>query len=196
MAKHITKYLLGLCLSAVWLSPGFFGNVLGRDDAFVSPTLSSPPPAAIEMDANLKLLSLSLKDSIVYALRNNFDIVISQLNSQIENSNVTIEKAKYDPFLQLSGSLENTEVPINSQLVGDCKRRPFPFCGTGKDGRRHNPIYDSHRRNGFSGYNIFRDYVEPNPFRLMNPSYQKLRRGKDYPAATEGGRLVLQQKPY
>ncbi|MEK7297261.1 MAG: hypothetical protein AAB069_05110, partial [Planctomycetota bacterium] len=118
MAKYITKYLFSLCLSLAVFTSGLVGSVLGGNEEPASSTLSSPPPAAIEMDANLKLLSLSLKDSIVYALRNNFDIVISQLNSKIENSNVTIEKAKYDPSLQLSGSLENTEVPINSKLVG------------------------------------------------------------------------------
>ena len=99
MVKYITKHLPGICLSLVLITPGFMGNVLGGDDEMASSTLSSAPPTAIEMDTDLKLLSLSLKDSIVYALRNNFDIVVSQLNSQIENSNVTIEKAKYDPTL-------------------------------------------------------------------------------------------------
>lgn len=173
MAKYITKYLLGLCLSLIVLEPGFMGNVLGGDEELVSPTLSSSPPTGIEMDADLKLLSLSLKDSIVYALRNNFDIVISQLNSKIENNNVTIEKAKYDPTLQLTGSIENTEIPINSQLVGGLQTTSIsPFVEQGKTA---DAIIQSMIPTGATvslGYNIFRDYVEPNPFRLLNPSYQ------------------------
>ena len=169
------------------------GNVLGRDDEIVSPTLSSSSPTAIEMDADLKLLSLSVKDSIVYALSNNFDIVISQLNSKIENSNVTIEKAKYDPTLQLTGSMENTEVPINSQLVGGLQTTSIsPFVEQGKTA---DAIVKSMIPTGATvslGYNIFRDYVEPNPFRLLNPSYQNYVEGKDYPAAPERRRLVLQ----
>ncbi|MBF8277694.1 MAG: czcC 3 [Candidatus Brocadiaceae bacterium] len=173
MAKYFSKYLFGFCLSLTMLTPGFVGNVLGRDEEPASSTLSSAPPTSIEMDANLKLLSLSLKDSIVYALRNNFDIVISQLNSKIENSNVTIEKAKYDPSLQLSGSLENTEVPINSKLVGGLQTTSItPFVEQGKTA---DAIVKSMIPTGATvslGYNIFRDYVEPSPFRLMNPSYQ------------------------
>jgi len=171
MAKYITKYIL--CLSFVLLTPGFMGNVLGRDDELVSPTRSSSPPTAIEMDADLKLLSLSLKDSIVYALRNNFDIVISQLNSRIENDNITIEKAKYDPTLQLTGTLENNETPINSQLVGGLQSTAIsPYVEQGKTA---DAVIQSMIPTGATvslGYNIFRDYVDPNPFLLMNPSYQ------------------------
>ena len=173
MAKYFSKYLFGLCLSLAVLTPGFVGIVLGRDDEPASSTLSSAPQTAIEMDANLKLLSLSLKDSIVYALRNNFDIVISQLNSKIENSNVTIEKAKYDPTLKLTGTLENNETPINSRLVGGLQSTSItPYVEQGKTA---DAIIQSMIPTGATvslGYNIFRDYVEPNPFRLMNPSYQ------------------------
>lgn len=174
MAKYITKCMPGLCLSLVLcLTSGFVGNVLGGDDAPASPTLSSSPPTGIEIDADLKLLSLSLKDSIVYALRNNFDIVISQLNSKIENNNVTIEKAKYDPTLKLTGTMENNEVPINSQLVGGLQTTSItPFVEQGKTA---DAIIQSLIPTGATvslGYNIFRDYVEPNPFRLLNPSYQ------------------------
>ncbi len=173
MAKYFSKYLFGFCLFLAVLGLCFVGNVLSRDEEPASSTLSSSPPTAIEMDANLKLLSLSLKDSIVYALRNNFDIVISQLNSKIENSNVTIEKAKYDPSLQLSGSLENTEVPINSKLVGGLQTTSIsPYVEQGKTA---DAIVKSMVPTGATvslGYNIFRDYVEPSPFRLMNPSYQ------------------------
>ena len=77
-----------------------------------NPTVQKPsatsqtPPSGIEMGLNMKFLSLSLKDSIVYALRNNFDIEISKLNSNIKDYEITVQKAKYDPTMELEGKIE------------------------------------------------------------------------------------------
>ena len=79
---------------------------------------SATSPAEAEITSNLKFISLSLKDSIVYALRNNFDIEISKLNSNMKDYEITVQKAKYDPTLKLEGNIENDDVPINSKLVG------------------------------------------------------------------------------
>ena len=71
---------------------------------------SQAPPASIEMGSNLKFFSLSLKDSIVYALRNNFDIEISKLTSNMKDYEITVQKAKYDPTMKLEGKIENDDV--------------------------------------------------------------------------------------
>src|SRR3972149_10006680 len=94
---------------------------------------SQTPPTSIEMGSNLKFLSLSLKDSVVHALRNNFDIELSKLNSNMKDYEITVQKAKYDPTLKLEGNIENNETPINSRLVGGLGVTSIsPFVEQGK----------------------------------------------------------------
>jgi len=134
---------------------------------------SQTPPASIEMGSNLKFLSLSLKDSIVYALRNNFDIEISKLTSNMKDYEITVQKAKYDPTLKLEGNIENDETPINSKLVGGLETSSIsPFIEQGKTA---DAVIQSMIPTGATlslEYNLFRDFVEPNPFRLLNPAYE------------------------
>jgi len=130
-------------------------------------------PAETEITSNLKFISLSVKDSIVYALRNNFDIEISKLNSNMKDYEITVQKAKYDPTLKLEGNIENDDVPINSKLVGGLETRSIsPFIEQGKTA---DAVIQSMIPTGATlslEYNIFRDFVEPNPFRLLNPAYE------------------------
>lgn len=134
---------------------------------------SQTPPSGIEMGLNMKFLSLSLKDSIVYALRNNFDIEISKLNSNIKDYEITVQKAKYDPTLKLKGNIENDETPINSKLVGGLETSSIsPFIEKGKTA---NAVIQSLIPTGATvslEYNIFRDFLNPSPFTLLNPSYE------------------------
>ena len=143
-----------------------------------NPTVQKPsatsqtPPASIEMVSNLKFLSLSLKDSIVHALRNNFDIEISKLSSQMKDYEITVQKAKYDPTMKLEGKIENDETPINSRLVGGLGVTSIsPFVEQGKTA---DAVIQSMIPTGATislEYNMFRDFVDPNAFRLLNPSY-------------------------
>ena len=125
------------------------------------------------MGSNLKFLSLSLKDGIVYALRNNFDIEISKLNSNVKDYEITVQKAKYDPTMKLEGKIENDDIPINSKLVGGLQTSSIsPFIEQGKTA---DAVIQSMIPTGATvslEYNIFRDYVDPNPFRLLNPAYE------------------------
>ena len=134
---------------------------------------SQAPPTSVEMGSNLKFLSLSLKDSIVYALRNNFDIEISKLNSNMKDYEITVQKAKYDPTMKLEGKIENDDVPINSKLVGGLETSSIsPFIEQGKTA---DAVIQSMIPTGATlslEYNIFRDFVDPNPFRLLNPAYE------------------------
>ena len=144
-----------------------------------NPTVQKPlatsqtPPSGIEMGLNMKFLSLSLKDSIVYALRNNFDIEISKLNSNMKDYEITVQKAKYDPTLELEGTIENDETPINSKLVGGLETTSInPFIEKGKTA---NAVIQSLIPTGATvslEYNIFRDFLNPSPFSLLNPSYE------------------------
>src|SRR3970282_2606761 len=144
-----------------------------------NPTVQKPlatsqtPPSGIEMGLNMKFLSLSLKDSIVYALRNNVDIEISRLTSNMKDYEITVQKAKYDPTLELEGNIENDETPINSKLVGGLETSSIsPFVEQGKTA---DAVIQSMIPTGATlslEYNIFRDFVDPNAFRLLNPAYE------------------------
>jgi len=127
----------------------------------------------IKMSANMKVHSLSLRESIVYALRNNFDIEISRLDSQSSRQDITIEKSVFDPVLELSGSIENEKTPINSELVGGFETTSFtPFISEGKTA---NAVIQSMIPTGATlslEYNVFKGFSDPNPFNLLNPAYE------------------------
>jgi outer membrane protein TolC len=145
----------------------------GKSKVQTPSVTSQAPPTSIEMGSSLKFLSLSLKDSIVYALRNNFDIEISKLNSNMKDYEITVQKAKYDPTMKLEGNIENDDIPINSKLVGGLETSSIsPFIEQGKTA---DAVIQSMIPTGATlslEYNIFRDFVDPNPFRLLNPAYE------------------------
>ena len=165
------------CLSIAFCMVLYLGSVSfgseGNPKVQTPSATSQTPPASIEMGSNLKFLSLSLKDGIVYALRNNFDIEISKLNLNVKDYEITVQKAKYDPTMKLEGKIENDDIPINSKLVGGLQTSSIsPFIEQGKTA---DAVIQSMIPTGATvslEYNIFRDYVDPNPFRLLNPAYE------------------------
>ena len=162
---------IALCMF-LFLGGVSFGSK-GKAKVQTPSVTSQAPPASVEMGSNLKFLSLSLKDSIVYALRNNFDIEISKLTSNMKDYEITVQKAKYDPTMKLEGKIENDDVPINSKLVGGLETSSIsPFIEQGKTA---DAVIQSMIPTGATlslEYNIFRDFVDPNPFRLLNPAYE------------------------
>src|SRR3990170_8814907 len=162
---------IALCM-VLYLGSVSFGSESNPAVQKLSAT-SQTTPASIEMGSNLKFLSLSLKDSVVHALRNNFDIEISKLNSHMKDYEITVQKAKYDPTLKLEGNIENNETPINSRLVGGLGVTSIsPFVEQGKTA---DAVIQSMIPTGATvslEYNLFRDYVNPNAFRLLNPAYE------------------------
>jgi len=162
---------IALCM-VLYLGSVSFGSESNPAVQKLSAT-SQTTPASIEMGSNLKFLSLSLKDSVVHALRNNFDIEISKLNSHMKDYEITVQKAKYDPTLELEGNIENNETPINSKLVGGLETRSIsPFVEQGKTA---DAVIQSMIPTGATvslEYNLFREYMNPNAFRLLNPAYE------------------------
>jgi len=162
---------IALCM-VLFLGGVSFGSK-GKSKVQTPSVTSQAPPTSVEMGSNLKFLSLSLKDSIVYALRNNFDIEISKLTSNMKDYEITVQKAKYDPTLKLEGNIENDDVPINSKLVGGLETSSIsPYIEQGKTA---DAVIQSMIPTGATlslEYNIFRDFVDPNPFRLLNPAYE------------------------
>lgn len=177
MIKKITKdrnpyrkiFFLASILFLI-LSYGVFS--FGEEDQTTVQIPSAiSPENTIEIVANLKSLSLGVRESILYALRNNFDIELSRLNSDLSDYDITIEKARYDPVMSLTGTIENNDTPINSELVGGFETTVFtPFI---QRGRTANAVIQSLIPTGATlalEYNIFRDFVDPNRFRFLNPS--------------------------
>ncbi|WKZ18445.1 MAG: TolC family protein [Candidatus Jettenia sp. CY-1] len=177
MIKKITKdrnpyrkiFFLASTLFLI-LSYGAFS--FGEEDqTMVQIPSAISPENIIEIVANPKSLSLGVRESILYALRNNFDIELSRLNSNLSDYDITIEKARYDPVMALTGTIENNDTPINSELVGGFETTAFtPFI---QRGRTASAVIQSLIPTGATlalEYNIFRDFVDPNRFRFLNPS--------------------------
>src|SRR3989304_4934819 len=162
---------IALCM-VLYLGSVSFGSEINPAVQKLSAT-SQTPPTSIEITSNLKFISLSLKDSIVHALRNNFDIELSKLNSNMKDYEITVQKAKYDPTLKLEGNIENNETPINSRLVGGLGVSSIsPFV---EQGKTSDAVIQSMIPTGATvslEYNLFRGYVNPNAFRLLNPAYE------------------------
>jgi outer membrane protein len=138
-----------------------------------TPSAPSPESEKVEMSSNLKFVSLSLKDSIIYALRNNFDIEISKLTTKSSDYDITVEKARFDPTLQLAGSIQDSEVPSSNllQIGSETTTVITPFVSQGNTA---GAILKSLMPTGATvslEYGIFRSFLNPSPFQLINPSY-------------------------
>ncbi|MBU6392017.1 MAG: TolC family protein [Planctomycetota bacterium] len=161
----IAYFSIAVCVILCYGSISF-----GSENIYQSQIPATTSPTKVEMNSSLKFLSLSLKDSIIYALRNNFDIEISKLNPMIGDYDITKEKSKFDPTFNLTGTIQNSKTPINSSLLFGVNAIS-PYLD---QGRTANAVLKSLIPTGATlslEYNIFRDLVNPNSFRLLNPSY-------------------------
>lgn len=163
-----------LIVSALFFCNGrmVFGEAKNVDEKLPQAVLSS----SVEMHSNLKYLNIGLKDSIVYALKNNFDIEISRLDTKARGHDIAIEKSVFDPTLEITGGIDNTKTPINSALVsgelGTTDVETIPFVSKGKTG---NAVLRSMIPTGATlslEYNLFREFVDPQAFTLLNPTYE------------------------
>lgn len=134
---------------------------------------SATPSAGIEIDSNLKFVRLSVKDSVAYALRNNFDIEMSKLDLKVQDYGITKEKSRFDPILTLAGNIQNSETPSSNLLQTGSSTSSVinPFV---MDGRTADAVLKSLLPTGATaslGYHVFRSFLDPSPFQLLNPSY-------------------------
>ncbi|MBM4055941.1 MAG: TolC family protein [Planctomycetes bacterium] len=137
----------------------------------LSPAASS---STVEINSDIKFVNLGLKDSIIYALKNNFDIEISKLDTKSKGHDISVEKSAFDPTLEITGSIDNTKTPINSALVSGelTTTEVTPFVSEGKTG---NAVLRSLVPTGATlslEYNMFREYIDPQAFTLLTPTYE------------------------
>ncbi|OHB40413.1 MAG: hypothetical protein A2Y11_05470 [Planctomycetes bacterium GWC2_39_26] len=189
-AMMITKFRINsLILFVVLPIVLFCGNFSFGIENKTKEQISIPTSTvSVELSSSIKYVSLSLKDSVVFALRNNFDIEISKLNAKKEDYNITAEKAKYDPTMKLAADIQNNEVPISSKLVGGLETTSIsPYV---EEGRTADAIIQSMIPTGATvslEYNIFRDFSDPAPFSLINPYYQNYIEAKITQPLLKGG---------
>ncbi len=68
---------------------------------------------------DVKFLNLSLKEAILLALHNNYDIRISKIDPKIKEKDITVAKSVFDPILTITGERDVAEEPrSNSLLIG------------------------------------------------------------------------------
>ncbi len=70
-----------------------------------------PTQRSVSVEFDTRVISLSLKESILFAIRNNFDVEIARLNPEIGNQDITIEKSKFDPTLKVDSNVAEDERP-------------------------------------------------------------------------------------
>ncbi len=158
----------------------------GAGNTSKTPSTPATVPASVEITSNLKFISLGLKDSIVYALRNNFDIEVSKLNAKSTDYDITIEKARFDPTMKLGGSIQNDETPSTTILeTGASAITPFV-----REGDTANAIIQSLIPTGAKlslEYNIFRSFSDPQGFVILNPYYRNFIEAKVTQPLLKGG---------
>ena len=68
-------------------------------------------------DSSLGFLSLSLADCVVMALKNNLDVEVARIDPLIEDKNISVEKAPFDPIFSARGDVRDVTEPINSAFI-------------------------------------------------------------------------------
>ncbi|MEE9200750.1 MAG: TolC family protein [Candidatus Brocadiales bacterium] len=105
----IKKSMLCLCLSMCLLP----GRTSWAEEKGTVP----PKDHTVEFNSSIGFLNISLTDSIIIGLKNNLDIEISRLNPLIEDKDISVEKAAFDPIFWAKGGFRNPDDPINSAFI-------------------------------------------------------------------------------
>jgi outer membrane protein TolC len=128
----------------------------------------------VEFSRDMKFLNVTLKDSIILAIHNNYEIKIAKLEPMMEEKDITAAKSVFDPVFEITGEIADTEMPSNSGvLVGIVGQEPARF-------QRDTKTIDALLEKLFStgamftlGFNIERSDVNPvSVFTLENPVTQ------------------------
>ncbi len=73
----------------------------------------------VEFSYNMKFLKMTLKDSIILAIHNNYEIKIAKLEPMMGENDITVAKSKFDPTLTIKADREVSETPtVNTLIIG------------------------------------------------------------------------------
>ena len=125
----------------------------------------------VEFSRDMKFLNITLKDSIILALHNNYEIKIAKLDPMIKEKNVTVAKSKFDPILKFTGKRDVNEIPtVNALIAGLDTVELTQF----KDDKNilqatiEKPI-ETGAKFTLDFETEIRDFIDPAPFRPLNP---------------------------
>ncbi len=93
-------------------------NVTLPDDIKAKDEYEELEKPDVEFTKDMKFLNLTLKDSIILALHNNYDIKIAKIDPLIKARDITVEKSKFDPKLKIEGKRDVAETPSVSGIAG------------------------------------------------------------------------------
>jgi outer membrane protein TolC len=114
MAMRMALALVA-CVSCVPLAPALGGEAqpLLKLDLRIAQSRAGQPPTGPAPGA----ISLSLRDSIALALKNNLDITIEGFNPQIRDQDLTFEKSVFDPSAFLEATRTDNRLPSSLNLL-------------------------------------------------------------------------------
>ena len=73
----------------------------------------------VEFSKDMKFLNMTLKDSIILAIHNNYEIKIAKLEPMMTEKDITAAKSEFDPTLTITGSRDVGEFPtVNTLTLG------------------------------------------------------------------------------
>jgi len=78
-----------------------------------------PETPDVEFSNDMKYLKMTLKDSIILASHNNYEIKIAKLEPMMGENDITVAKSKFDPTLTIKADRDVSETPtVNTLITG------------------------------------------------------------------------------
>ncbi|MFQ5687619.1 MAG: TolC family protein [Candidatus Scalindua sp.] len=71
----------------------------------------------VEFSKDMKFLNITLKDCLVLALHNNYDIKIAKIDPILKGKDITVAKSEFDPTLTIKGNRDVSETPTVNRLT-------------------------------------------------------------------------------
>ena len=75
--------------------------------------MENPKNLTLNLRNDMKFLNMTLKDSIILAIHNNYEIKIEKLEPMMTEEDITAAKSKFDPTLKITGKIADSEAPSN-----------------------------------------------------------------------------------
>ncbi len=147
------------------------GRVFPTEEAEIIDDYADDVNPDVEFNTNdLKFLKLTLKDSIILALNNNYDIRISKMDPTIKEKDITIAKSEFDPLLNVTGNAEDSEEASNSGVLVGIGGTPTDFR---RDSNTLNATLTTLIATGATitmEFDLSQEFVDPvSAFTLNNP---------------------------
>jgi outer membrane protein TolC len=148
-------------------------NVTLPDDIKAKDEYEKPD---VEFSKDMKFLNMTLKDSIILAIHNNYDIKIAKLDPMIKEKDITVEKSKFDPILKFTGKRDVNEIPTVNELIaglGTVELTQFKDDKNILQATIEKPI-ETGAKFTLDFETEIRDFIDPAPFRPLNPESESI----------------------